>query len=189
MAPSEDELDAAQPADTLFRELYEQLHGLAQRKMRQQPAGHTLQATALVNEAYRKLRGSSATPESRGEFYKLAGKAMGQILVDHARRKRARKRAADGLRVDVEDALLEKFYDAHQRSAYDIVDLREALEELRSFDPQLAELVDVRYFAGRSNAECAEVLGLSERQIYRYWQIAYAWLRRRVLPSAGAPPT
>jgi len=165
--------------DELLRCIYAELYGLAQRNMRGQPVGHTLQPTALVNEAYLRLSGDVSVLRGRSHFLCLASRAMRQILVDHSRRRAADKRIPRNRLVDV-DPLLDVLASDYESRAHDLLALDAALVKLAAVHPRLAELVELNFFGGRSMAECAEVFEVSERQVFRWWQTARAFLHREV---------
>jgi RNA polymerase sigma factor (TIGR02999 family) len=141
--------------------------------MRRERRHHSLQPTGLVHEAYLRLAGSPDLAwHSRAQFFAIAARVMRQVLVDHARRRRAAKR--EGCRVTLtEDA-------APAAAPLDVLDLEEALTELAALDPRQARVVELRYFAGLDVEETAEALGLSARTVKREWQTARAWLQRRL---------
>ena len=162
--------------DRLLPLLYAELRRLAGRYMRQERTGHTLQPTALVHEAYLRLTNQErATWQNRAQFMAVAGQAMRRILVDHARKRAASKRA--GAMTMVEDGRAVK--------AEEILDVHFALEKLERLDPQQARLVELRYFAGLSAEETAEATGLALRTSEREWSAAKAWLRSE-LAKAGS---
>lgn len=168
--------------DQLFREVYAQLHRLATQRMRGQPAGHTLQPTALVNEAYLRIQGAGDGPTERDHFVRLAARAMRQILVDHARRRSAGHRPPAERRMAVEvDALFEAF----DSRAQGLPALDAALERLEQVDPHLARLVELHFFGGQPLAECARLLETSERNVYRWWRSARAFLQRELQDEFG----
>ncbi len=162
--------------------LYEELRGLADGYMRRERGDHTLQATALIHEAWLKLERQSGGVEwsSRGHFMGLAARAMRQVLIDHARVRNAEKRAASAEREPLDDALA--FY---ADRGLDLLSLDEALERLAEFDPQGARIVDLRFFGGLKNREVAEVLELSERSVERSWSSTRAWLQGELGDSLG----
>ena len=155
-----------------FAEVYAELRRLAGAKMAGERDGHTLDATALVHEAYLRLGGDSFA--SKSGFIRAAAEAMRRILVDHARAAKADKRGGGLVRVPLpEDVPVNP-------SAVDLVALDEALSELEGHDPTAAELVKLRYFSGFSHGESAEVLGLTRRQADGLWALARAWLFRQM---------
>jgi RNA polymerase sigma factor (TIGR02999 family) len=167
-------------AEQLLPLVYDELRRLAAEKIAQEKPGQTLQATALVHEAYVKLVDVEKARrwKSRGHFFAAAAEAMRRILVDRARRKRSLKRGGDRVRVDLNQASLAAAEDFEEVLAVD-----EALAALAAVDPQAAELVKFRYFAGMSLPEAAEALGLSPRSADRLWAYARAWLGRAINPS------
>ena len=169
--------EGARPGE-LFRAVYTELHDIARHSMRGQPVGHTLQPTALVNEAYLRMRGSEEW-QDRSHFLRVAARAMRQILVDHSRRRAAEKRVPPEKRQDYDQSIdgLAAQYDAR---SIDLVGLDAALGRLAERDPKLAELVELHFFGGQTMEECARLLGLSERQAYRWWKTARAFLHREV---------
>jgi RNA polymerase sigma factor (TIGR02999 family) len=153
--------------------VYEELRKLAAVRMAAERPGHTLQPTGLVHEAYVRLVGPShdAHWDSRGHFFAAAAEAMRRILVDNARSKKSEKRGGGLGRVDLADVDL-----ATESSRADLVDLDEALAKLEDQEPAKAELVKLRYFAGLSIDDAAEVMGISRSTAKRYWNVARAWL-------------
>ena len=159
--------------DELFECVHSELHRLARVEMARQRPSHTLQATALVNEAFLKLGG--ADPGGwidRAHFLRLAGKAMRQILVDHARGKATLRRAEPGARVELDELAAE-----YERRSGGLVELEAALARLQERDPGLVQLIELRFFAGRSMDEVAEVLGISPRSAARRWEVARVFLK------------
>lgn len=169
----------ADPASALLPLVYEQLRAIASNRMRGERRDHTLQATALVHEAYMKLARLPAEGvafESRGRFFAAAAEAMRRILIDSARKRSAAKRGAQEAAVSLEalpqgPADLSRLPDPDQLLALD-----EALETLRREDPRAAEVVRLRYFAGLSAEDAAEVMGVSLRTVGREWAYARARL-------------
>jgi RNA polymerase sigma factor (TIGR02999 family) len=162
-------------ASQLLPLVYDELRRLAAQKMRQEAPGLTLQATALVHEAYLRLVGREAeqTWDNRGHFFAAAAEAMRRILVENARRKHRLKRGGELVRQELDEALL-----ATPEPREDLLALDEALTKLAEIDKPAAELIQLRYFAGLSNAEAAEVLNISTRTADRLWAYARAWLHR-----------
>ena len=149
--------------------------------MREQPANGSLQATALINEAWMRIsRLDGLSFEGRRHFYAFASRAMRSVLVDHARKRAASKRGGDDLRLSITSVarLSEPQPDA---DTLDLLDLNDALERLQAKDPELARLVELRFFAGLTNAAVAELLGVTERSIERRWRFARAWLRDQMM--------
>jgi len=155
-----------------FRVLHGELRRLAEREMGNQPPGHTLQPTALVHEAYLKLRSHAAEWNDRHHFLRLAAKAMRQILVDHARGKTADRRAPPGRRLELDSVV-----EAYEERSGGLVALNAALDRLESRDPELVQLVELRFFCGHTMDETAEILGLSPRSAARRWNVARVFLR------------
>jgi len=160
-------------ANELFRLVYEELHAIAKRLMRGQAPGHTLQASALVNEAY--LRVFHQEWKDRDHFLAVAAKAMRWVLVDHARSKRRDKRSPDGERL-----LLDELTTLYDVRSHDIVGLDSVLDRLAERDPELVKLVELRFFAGLPMEEAARSLGISLRTAQREWTTARAWLRKEL---------
>ncbi len=163
-------------ASELVPLVYEELRRLAAAKMAQQPPGQTLQATALVHEAWLKLAGQpSASWNDRQHFFRAAAEAMRQILIDRARSKQRLKRGANFVRVKLEDVDLA--VDAESETLL-LVD--EALRVLAREDPDKAELVNLRFYVGLSVEDAAQALGISEKTVKRRWTHARAWLFREI---------
>jgi RNA polymerase sigma factor (TIGR02999 family) len=164
-------------AERLLPIVYSELRKLAAAKLAQERPGQTLQATALVHEAYVRLVDDVEAQrwDNRRHFFAAAAEAMRRILVEGARRKDSQKRGGDLGRCDLDaDALVAPEIDV------DLLALDEALERLAAHDPQKAKLVELRYFAGLSVDEAAEVLGVSPRTLHREWRFTRAWLRREL---------
>ncbi len=170
--------------ERLFPVVYGELRALAGHYFSARRGGHTLQPTLLADEVFMKLvRKTDVSWESRAHFFAVAAKAMRDLLVDHARSKRARKRGGDRQRialtaVDADGARVED-------GAIDLIDLEDALVQLGRIDPRQERIVELRFFAGLSVAETAHVLGVSERTVLYDWRMARAWLRAQ-LEDAGA---
>jgi len=166
----------AKAADRLLPLVYEELRRLAARKMSQESQGQTLQATALVHEAYIRLVGSEARSwRSRTHFYAAAADAMRHILTENARHKRRLKRGGDHKRVEFDEARL-----AIDERSEDILALDEALTKLAVKEPAVANLVKLRYFAGLTLEQAAKTLDVSCRTADRYWAFAQAWLYNEI---------
>jgi RNA polymerase sigma factor (TIGR02999 family) len=154
--------------------VYEDLRRVAAGYMRHEVAGHALQPTALVHEAYVRLIDQRQVKwRNRAHFFGVAAGMMRRILVDHARRRRADKRGGDWERV----TLAEHEVAAVGPREIDVLALHESLERLATFDPQQARIVELRYFGGLTIEEAAEVAGVSPATVVREWTIAKAWLR------------
>jgi RNA polymerase sigma factor (TIGR02999 family) len=162
-------------AEELLPLVYDELRKLAAQKMAQEKSGQTLQATALVHEAYLRLVDNEKAHHwnSRGHFFAAAAEAMRRILVDNARRKRSKKRGGDRLRLD-----LDQLPAATSERIEDVLDIDAALTGLSKADCQAAELVKLRYFAGLSIPQAAAALGISPRSADFLWAYARAWLLR-----------
>jgi RNA polymerase sigma-70 factor (ECF subfamily) len=168
--------DAAGLLDTVWPQLYDELRQVARRSMRGQGVEHTLQPTALVHEAYLKLsRFSGLDASDRARFLALAARAMRQILVDHARAKGAARRSGGVIRIELVEGA-----GATPPPAIDLLALDEALERLATIDERKVRIVELRYLAGLSVDEVAEVLGLSAPTVKRDAAMAKAWLFREL---------
>lgn len=164
-------------ADRLLPQVYDELRALAGSYFRQQRPDHTLQPTALVHEAFIKLVGAADQSwRSRKHFFDVAAMAMRQLLADHARRAASQKRGGGAHRVTLSDAAtpLDNTPDV------DLIALDEALSKLSGLDSRQGRIVELRYLAGLSVEETAEVLGVSPRTVKRDWQMARAFLRREI---------
>jgi RNA polymerase sigma factor (TIGR02999 family) len=164
-------------AEQLLPLVYDELRRLAAEKMAQEQPGQTLQATALVHEAYLRLVDVEKARHwnGRSHFFAAAAEAMRHILVDRARRRRTRKRGGDRARVPFDEA-----HPAAAEDAGEVLAVNEALAGLAAVDAQAAKLVTLRYFVGLSIPEAAEILNLSPRSVDRLWAFARAWLRRAI---------
>jgi RNA polymerase sigma factor (TIGR02999 family) len=166
----------AKAADELLPLIYEELRRLAAHKMSQEPPGQTLQATALVHEAYIRLVGSEARNwNSRTHFFAAAAEAMRRILIDNARRKQRLKHGGDRKRTDLNNADI-----AINSPSTDFIALDEALTKLAQEDPVKADLVKLRYFAGLTLEQASDILGLAQTTAKRHWTYARAWLYRQI---------
>lgn len=154
--------------------VYDELRRLAGAQMARERKEHTLQATALVHEAYLRLVGNDARWDGRGHYFSAAAEAMRRILVEYARRKGAKKRGSNGQRVDLDENLLP--ISAPCQNVHDLLSLDEALDRLAEQHPAKAELVKLLYFAGLNLEEAAVALGISRTTAYRHWLFARAWL-------------
>jgi RNA polymerase sigma factor (TIGR02999 family) len=163
----------------LFPLAYDELHRLAGACFRRERGEHTLQPTALINEAYVRMLGQDQTIESRGHFLALAAMQMRRILVDYARRHAAERRGGAANRVLLEDSVA-----MCGPRPLDLLALDSAMEKLASLDPDQAQLVDLRFFAGLSIEETAEAMGVGTATVKRRWSSARAFLRRE-LESEG----
>src|SRR5690349_9119240 len=173
-----------QAAGQLLPLVYEELRRLAARRLAREKPGQTLQATALVHEAYLRLVGSADPGWSgRGHFFAAAAEAMRRILVENARRKQSAKRGRERARIDLDRV---EFTAPDPRD--DLLALDEALSQLGVTDPQTAELVKLRYFSGLSNKQAAEVLGISPRTADFRWAYARAWLFEKIEGGSARRP-
>jgi len=162
--------------DALLPLVYNELHRLAHAYLRRERANHTLQPTALVNEAYMRLVGQTVRWQNRAQFFGIAANLMRQILVDHARQRMAEKRGGpDQRRLSLTQA--ERVI---KQAEVDVLALNEALNQLTEFDAQQARIVELKFFAGLTIEEIVEVTGLSHATIEREWKLARAWLRREL---------
>lgn len=158
--------------------LHAELRRLARRHMRAENAGHTLQATALVNEAYLRLVDVELDFQDRAHFLALASKVMRRILVDHARGQQRLKRGAGQKPVSLDESLIAA--DTGELDSIDLLDLDEALNKLAEFDARLAGGIELVYFGGLTMAEAATVLGISRVTLNKDMQLARAWLFREL---------
>lgn len=160
--------------------VYDELRRLARRYMARERIGQTLQATALVNEAYlRLLKDKKRVWQNRPHFCAIAANAMREILVERARARAAEKRGGSRVRVSLENNIAAK----EEADAVDLLALHEALNRLVKLDPPLARIVELRFFGGLTVEEAAEVLGSSTATIKRSWSMAKAWLKREMEKS------
>ena len=174
-------LDAAKTGDPVATDkllplVYGELRRLAAHKMAGEAAGHTLQPTALVHEAWLRLAGGDAPAwQNRAHFFAAAAEAMRRILVESARRKLARRHGGGLQRVDASEVEI-----AGRATDDELLAVNDALEKLAADDPTAAQVVKLRFFVGLSNAEAATALGISERTVKRCWAFARAWLFKEV---------
>lgn len=166
-------------AEQLTEQAYALLRAMAQERMRGERAGHTLQPTVLVHEAWVRMQGSATPPRDRRQFLHAAAQAMRRILIEHARGRGRQKRGGGRARIplDVVDV-------AQSGDPQEILALDEAIRRLEAEEPDLAELVRLRFFAGLSVDETAQVLGLSARTVDQRWTYARAWLYRAMVGRA-----
>ena len=166
------DLSRQQVLERLVPVVYDELRTLAAAHLRRERSDHTLQPTALVNEAYLRLVGAHHPPwQDRGHFFRAAAEAMRRILIEHARKRSRQKRGGGRVRVSLSDVGPASWDEPEHVLALD-----EALRRLEEQDPRSAEVVQLRYFGGLSVQETAEALGLSERTVKREWTFARAWL-------------
>ena len=162
--------------DQLIPLVYEELRRLAKRQMGGERPGHTLQTTALVNEAYLRLIDSSQVHwQNRAHFFAISAQLMRRILVDFARARHNLKRGGKAPQVSLVEAL-----EVAQEQGADLVALDDALQTLATLDPRQSQVVEMRFFGGLSIEETAEVLGVSHATVERDWKMARAWLRKAV---------
>jgi RNA polymerase sigma factor (TIGR02999 family) len=172
-------------AEQLLPLVYDELRKLATQRLAQEKPGQTLEATALVHEAYLRLVDTDVAKEwnSRGHFFAAAAEAMRRILVEKARRKRRHKHGGDVRRVDLDVAV------SVAAPADDLLALDEALTSLADVDPLAAKLVTLRYFSGLTMSDAAEALGMSLRTAQRNWTYAKSWLHRALTDDPSARPS
>ncbi len=171
----------AETAGKLMPLVYDELRRVARHYLRQERSDHTLQATALVHEAYLRLvDGPSVNWEGRAHFYGIAARLMRQVLVDHARARNAAKRPGQAGKVRLDEAR-----DLSSPAAPDLVALDDALQHLTQSHPRKGEVVELKFFGGLAAMEIAEVLQVSEKTVRRDWQFAKLWLCRE-LAGTGA---
>ena len=162
--------------DELMPLVYDELRRLAAHYMRGERPGHTLQTSALVNEAYLRLAGHREMQwQNRAHFFAVAAQAMRRILVDHARRRGGRKRGGGGHKVDLDEALI-----VSDERAAEVVALDDALARLAEIAPRKSQLVELRFFGGLTIEEAAEVLGVSPGTVMREWTFTKAWLLKEM---------
>jgi len=170
----------AKAGDDLLPLVYEELRRLAAQKMSREAPGHTLQPTALVHEAWLRLTGEQNQQwDGRGHFFAAAAEAMRRILIEHARRKNTVKRGIDFERVNFENL------DIAILAEGEFLLLNDALEKLEREDPDAAQVVKLRFFAGMTNEEAGQALGVTERTAKRYWTFARAWLFHELSRPSG----
>ena len=162
--------------------IYSELHRLAARYMRRENAGHTLQTTALVNEAYCKLVDQKNVQwQNRAHFFGIAAQAMRRILVDHARSRSRLKRGGDAKKISLDESAL-----IPQPEVKELISLDDALTRLAQFDPQKSRIVEMKFFGGLSMEEIAEVERVSKSTIEREWRKAKAWLYHEIQSNQTA---
>jgi RNA polymerase sigma factor (TIGR02999 family) len=168
----------AEALDRLVPLVYDELRRVARRHLRREPPGHSLQATALVHEVFLRLVDADRmTPMSRTHFFAISARLMRQILVDHARRKRADKRGGGATVISLDEVGPAA---AQTSSGVDVLALDEALDALSSFDARQCRVVEMRFFAGLNIPETADALGISTATVEREWAMAKAWLHHRL---------
>jgi RNA polymerase sigma-70 factor, ECF subfamily len=170
-----------QTEEQLFADVYTELRTIAARYLRRERKSHTLQPTALVHEVYLKLVGQTRVEwQGRAHFLAIAARAMRQILVDHARRRRAAKRGGNQLRIALDDNLV---VELKSDPDVDLLALEDALAKLTKLDPRQARMIELRFFGGLSVAEAATAMGMPKRSVEREWTMVRAWLRRELRTS------
>lgn len=167
--------------DRLFEAVYHELRAMARQRMQNEPAGHTLQPTGLVHEAYLRLLQGAPSWQNRWHFFAAAAESMRRILIERARRVQRLKRGGDQERVDAEE--IDRVAMPEGLSADELIALDTALGELEASDPRKAEVVKLRFFAGLSIEEMAEVLQVSPSTVKNDWTFARAWLHGRLRPD------
>ncbi len=173
----------ARATEELLPLVYEELRVLAAQRLSQEQAGQTLQATALVHEAYIRLIGSeNRNWDSHGHFFAAAAEAMRRILIDNARRKQSMRRGGAHQKVDLEEACL-----SSEGPQEDLLLLNEALDKLEQEDHQLAEVVKLRYFAGLTLEQVARIMGIARRTVDRHWALGRAWLYQEMTGQPESP--
>ena len=160
-----------QAMDVLCPLIYQELHRLAAHYMHKERAGHTLQTTALVNEAFAKLVDAELPIQNRQHFYRIAARQMRRILVDHARAKHRKKRGENAIHVAIDENRI-----ADTSTEADLIAIDEALNALKAFDPRKHDIIELLYFAGLSHKEVASMLGISQKTVQRELRLAEAWL-------------
>jgi RNA polymerase sigma factor (TIGR02999 family) len=162
-------------ADQLVPLIYKELRRIAHAQMGRERPGHTLQATAVVHEAYMRLVGKQEVPwQNRAHFFAIAARTMRRVLLDYARQRHAERRGGEGARkVDIDAELL-----IGDDRLEDVVALDEVLARLSQLDPEQGRIVELRFFAGLNVEETAEAMGISGRTVKREWRLAKAWLDR-----------
>jgi RNA polymerase sigma factor (TIGR02999 family) len=159
--------------DQLMPLVYSELHRLAHRHIRKERPGHTLQTSALLNEAFLRLVDQRDVHwQSRAQFFGIAAQMMRRILVDYARSRRYAKRGGDARQVSLDENLI-----VSRKLSADVIELHDALNELAAIDERKSKIVELRFFGGLSIEETAEVLGVSPGTVMRDWTLAKAWLR------------
>ena len=167
--------------EQLMSVVYEELHRLARRYMRNESPGHTLQTSALVNEAFIRLVDQRNVHwQNRSHFFGIAAQMMRRILVDYARTRNVAKRGGGAVKLSLEEGLIV----SDQRSE-EVVAVHEAMEALAKIDLRQAQIVELKFFGGLSNEEAAEVLTVSPGTVARDWTMAKAWLRREITKGAS----
>jgi RNA polymerase sigma factor (TIGR02999 family) len=166
--------------DELYPLVYDELHRLARRYMSREREGHTLQTTALINEAYVRLVDQRNVHwANRSHFFAISAQIMRRILIDHARRHAYAKRGCGAQQVSLDEAAI-----VTRTAGAELLRLDEALKSLAEMDPRRSQVVELRYFGGLNNEEIAGVLNISENTVTRDWNMARAWLHRQLSESS-----
>lgn len=161
--------------DALIPFVYGELRRIARAHMRREQAGHTLQTTALINEAYLRLIDQKVSWQNRAHFFGVAARLMRQILVDHARAQYAAKRGGNQIQVSLSNAA-----GMIESEGAELIALDDALKSLAAIDSRKCQVIELRYFGGLTIRETAEVLGVSHTTVEDDWKVARAWLRREI---------
>ena len=166
--------------DELYPLVYDELHRLARRYMSRERQGHTLQTTALINEAYVRLVDQRNVHwANRSHFFAISAQIMRRILIDHARRHAYAKRGGGAQQVSLDEAAI-----VTRTAGAELLRLDEALKSLAEMDPRRSQVVELRYFGGLNNEEIAGVLNISENTVTRDWNMARAWLHQQLSESS-----
>jgi RNA polymerase sigma-70 factor, ECF subfamily len=166
--------------DELYPLVYDELHRLARRYMSREREGHTLQTTALINEAYVRLVDQRNVHwANRSHFFAISAQIMRRILIDHARRHAYAKRGGGAQQVSLDEAAI-----VTRTAGAELLRLDEALKSLAEMDPRRSQVVELRYFGGPNNEEIAGVLNISENTVTRDWNMARAWLHQQLSESS-----
>jgi RNA polymerase sigma factor (TIGR02999 family) len=166
--------------DQLIPLVYEELHRLAHHYMNRERPGHTLQTSALVNEAFVRLVDQRDVHwQNRAHFFGIAAQMMRRVLVDYARSRQYQKRGGDAVQVSLNEELI-----VSNEQTAEVVALDDALKSLATFDQRKCQIVELRFFAGLSIEEAAQVLGISPGTVMRDWTLAKAWLRKEITNAA-----
>jgi len=169
--------------DQLYQIVYDELRRLAHRYMSRENAGHTLQTTALVNEAYLRLAEvKDMNWQDRAHFFAVSANVMRRILIDEARARRAERRGGDNLTIALDEAL-----DVEKGEDLDLIVLDLALQSLAKINRRQSQVIELRYFGGLSVEETAEVLKVSADTVMRDWRFAKAWLKREMVRESNSP--
>jgi RNA polymerase sigma factor (TIGR02999 family) len=171
----------ADALDRLLPQVYEELRRIAAIRLRREQTGHTLHATEVVHEAFMKLMPMRRIDwQDRAHFFAIASRAMRNVLIDHAVRRKTAKRGGGEINVTLDDAA-----ESRERPIDELIALSRALDELEAIDERQARVVECRFFGGLSLDETAEALGISAATVSRDWTFARAWLHRAIGPISG----